>query len=501
MLAGHLREKNGYYHMIINYKDSDGKRKTKSISTGLTIKGNKKRAEAMLLEMRKNFKPEDVITGRDTPMHILLEQWIKNKAKSFNDETLAVYNHNIRFFIRPYFENNTTKVCELSSTIIERFYNHVKSEHHATKKIILQLHEILTITIDYAVELGWIDSNPTKNINPATDEVSILFTDFMLDWLEMMRSRIEPTTFASYNSVINKSIIPYFKEKAYTLKEMEENPKYIQDYYQHGLNSGLSPNTVIRRHANVRKALQHAFQLDLIKSNPADKIERPKQEKFNASYYTEEELIKLFEVSKGDPMELAIILAGFYGLRRSEVLGLKWDAIDFKAKKISIHYTVTETNIGDGRGNIVLERKGTKTKSSMRILHLVKPVEDLLINMKKEQAENRRLCGSSYNEKYIEFINVNKMGDRLKPGYLTQHFSILLKNNGLRKIRFHDLRHTCASLLYKKGRGLKEIQEWLGHSDISTTSDIYTHLGHSSKVSSANAIVGVLEHIQEELES
>ena len=190
-------------------------------------------------------------------------------------------------------------------------------------------------------------------------------------------------------------------------------------------------------------------------------------------------------------MELAIILAAFYGLRRSEIVGLKWNAIDFKAKTITIQYTVTEANMADGKGSVIVEKERTKSKSSRRILPLVKPFEDLLIKMYIEQKKNRKLCGNCYCNDYLEFIYVNELGERIKPGYLTQHFPILLKNNNLRKIRFHDLRHSCASLLYANGVSLKEIQEWLGHSDISTTSNIYTHLDYSSKVSSANAILPV----------
>lgn len=84
---------------------------------------------------------------------------------------------------------------------------------------------------------------------------------------------------------------------------------------------------------------------------------------------------------------------------------------------------------------------------------------------------------------------MDAMGELVKPNYLTQHFDVVLKKHKLKKIRFHDLRHSCASLLYANGVSLKEIQEWLGHSDIGTTSNIYTHLDYSSKVSSANAIL------------
>ena len=491
MVAGHLRKQNGYFQMILSYKDGDGKRRTKSISTRLPIKGNQKRAEAMLLETRKNFNPEDAMTDKNTPFHKFLEKWLKDNSKSIGVETFALYSYNIKMFIKPYFGKSKIRICDLKSSHIESYYNHEQSENHASKMVILQLHEVITISLDYAVELGWIDSNPAKNINPATDEVSILFTDFLLEWLEMMKSSVEKTTYASYSNTVKRRIVPYFLEKKYTLTEMEENPKYIQDYYQYELKLGLTANTVIHRHANIRKALQYAFQLHLIKSNPADRVERPKKEKYIASYYNPEELSTLFGVSKGDPMELAIILAAFYGLRRSEIVGLKWNAIDFKAKTITIQYTVTEANMADGKGSVIVEKERTKSKSSRRILPLVKPFEDLLIKMYIEQKKNRKLCGNCYCNDYLEFIYVNELGERIKPGYLTQHFPILLKNNNLRKIRFHDLRHSCASLLYANGVSLKEIQEWLGHSDISTTSNIYTHLDYSSKVSSANAILPV----------
>ena len=156
---------------------------------------------------------------------------------------------------------------------------------------------------------------------------------------------------------------------------------------------------------------------------------------------------------------------------------------------MTIKHTVTEVTL-DGKV-LVVDKERTKTKASHRTLPLVAPFEELLYRMKADQERNRKLCGGVYCTKYLDFIYVDELGERIKPNYITQHFSIVIKNNGLKKIRFHDLRHSCASLLYANGVSLKEIQEWLGHSDISTTSNIYTHLDYSTKISSANAILNV----------
>ena len=385
MVAGHLREQNGYFQMVLSFKDEAGKRKTKSISTGLPIKGNKRRAEAMLMEMRKNF------------------------------------------------ENGIV----------------------------------------------------TKDIAQKGD---ILFADFLLDWLEMMRNSLEVTTYASYAKAIKNRIAPYYSERQIKLKDL--TPKDIQDYYQYGLNvEKVSANTVIHRHANIRKALQYALRTGLIDYNPADRVERPRKEKYHAAIYNDQELDTLFKIVKGKKIELAIILGAFYGLRRSEVVGLKWDAIDFERKTLTIKHTVTEVTL-DGKV-LVVDKERTKTKASHRTLPLVAPFEELLYRMKADQERNRKLCGGVYCTKYLDFIYVDELGERIKPNYIPQHFSIVIKNNGLKKIRFHDLRHSCASLLYANGVSLKEIQEWLGHSDISTTSNIYTHLDYSTKISSANAILNV----------
>ena len=270
MVAGHLREKKGYYYAVLNYTDSLGKRKTKWISTGLTVKGNKKRAEAILMDARRNFNPEE----------------------------------------------------------------------------------------------------------PKVMNGDILFADYMEQWLDIIKSSVAVPTFASYSTTVKKIVAPYF----------------------------------------------------------------------------------------------------------------------FDQNTITIRHTVTSCDL-DGK-RVLVASDTTKTKSSMRTLPLVPFMRERLLTLKEEQQENRRLCGRSYIKDYIGYVCVNEIGDLIKPHYVTESFPKLLKAKGMRQIRYHDLRHSCASLLLANGVPMKQIQEWLGHSDFSTTANIYAHLDYSSKLTSADAMLNGLGFAQ-----
>lgn len=381
MVAGHLREKSGYYYAVLNYTDSLGKRKTKWISTGLTVKGNKKRAEAILMDARRNFNPEE----------------------------------------------------------------------------------------------------------PKVMNGDILFADYMEKWLDIIKSSVAVPTYASYSTTVKKIVAPYFREKEVTLKNL--TAKDIQEFYLRELER-VSASSVIHYHANIHKALKYAVKIDLIDVNPADKVERPKKDRYVGSFYDADEVNALFEAAKGSKLELPILFGAFYGLRRSEAIGLKWDAIDFDQNTITIRHTVTSCDL-DGK-RILVASDTTKTKSSMRTLPLVPFMRERLLALKDEQEDNRRLCGRSYIKDYIGYVCVNEIGDLIKPHYVTESFPKLLKANGLRHIRYHDLRHSCASLLLANGVPMKQIQEWLGHSDFSTTANIYAHLDYSSKLTSADAMLNGL---------
>ena len=179
-------------------------------------------------------------------------------------------------------------------------------------------------------------------------------------------------------------------------------------------------------------------------------VERPKPGGYKATFCNEEELRTVIAAVNGDPVEFAVITAAFYGLRRSEIVGLKWDAINFQKKTITIRHVVTQTMV-EGK-HTVIQKDRTKNKTSHRSLPLVAPFEALLLDMKRQQKENQILCGNCYNTDYLDYIYVDPIGNLIKPDYITGHFQLVLKKNGLRRIRFHDLRHPYVKPKTKKYR-------------------------------------------------
>lgn len=389
MVAGHLQEKNGMFYVVLNYRDENGKRKTPWISTNLPVKGNKKRAENFMMDVRRNFVPPNVQRTEE---------------------------------------------------------------------------------------------------REAMQKGDILFTDFLLKWLRVAKSTVKLTTYASYEMMATRIIIPYFETLNIKLKELTTED--IQEFYSAQLER-VSANTVIHYHAVIHRALKYAVKIKTIQSNPAVNVERPRKEKFIGSFYDKKEINTLFDSIQGHPLEVAIKLAAFYGLRREEIIGLKWTAIDFENNTLTIQHTVTECNL-DGK-HIEVASDTAKTDSSLRTMPLVTNFREMLLAKKEKQEHYRKLCGRSYCKEYLDYIFVNEMGERWKPRYLSDGFKRILEQNGLRRIRFHDLRHTCASLLLANNVPMKKIQEWLGHSDFSTTANIYAHLDFQSKISSAEAMLTGLD--------
>lgn len=187
---------------------------------------------------------------------------------------------------------------------------------------------------------------------------------------------------------------------------------------------------------------------------------------------------------KGNTVETVIRLTALYGFRRSEVCGLKWSAVDFHQKTL----TVRRAAVMVGTKLECVDK--TKTASSYRTLPLTAEMAQYLQTLKAQQEDAQKLIGMSCEED--GYVCCWPDGSPLKPEYVSRRFDKLLRENGLPKIRFHDLRHSAASLLLELGFSLKDIQEWLGHSDIATTANIYSHLQYKSKVEMAEKAGSIL---------
>lgn len=359
MVAGHLRERNGYWHMVVTYRDEMGKRREHSFTTHLKTKGNRRRAEEMLFEKRRQ---------------ITAELDMRRNAKGI-----------------------------------------------------------------------YVDA-------------------YLMHWLDLMQPTVSPTTFNAYSLIVRNSICPYYQKLNLPICDLA--PKHIAAYYDSLLKRGLSTTTVRRHHANLHKALDCAVIDGLLPENPANRVLPPKVAPYTASYYSKAECQQLLAAIQGTDLELPVTLALLLGLRRSEVLGLKWEAIDFDCHTVHISHTVNEIT-----GSIVA-RDVTKRKSSHRTLPLSPAVEQLLMSCRRESG----------------YVCLNAHNELLKPSRLTSKFKALLRENNLREIRYHDLRHTCAALLIAARMPLIDVSRWLGHSSIAITADLYGHLEFISKEQCASIL-------------
>lgn len=384
MVTGSIYERKGIYYAIVSYY-VDGRRKQKSVSTGLPVKGNKRRA----LEFLENLK---------------------------------------------------------------RTYE-------------------------------------TKESMENMDGSRLLMTDYMDEWLKIVKPLVERATYKSYDNMVSARIRPHFEKLNLLLTEVE--PKHIKMLYDEILEQGYTTNTVIHYHAVLHQALAYAVKNDYILSNPADRVKRPKKNKHISSFYTKEEILTLLDIAKDDPIYIPIVLSAYYGFRRSETLGMRWSAIDFENKTITVNHKVTE--LTENGKTIVYAEDKLKTKSSYRTLPLIPVVEEKLLEHKVKLERNQKLFGNSYCKEYMDYVCVDEMGKLFRPNFVSDHFGWLLKKYGLKKLTFKELRHSCASMLVAEGIPMKSIQEWLGHSNFSTTADIYSHIDYHAKQQSAAAIGNALQ--------
>ena len=307
---------------------------------------------------------------------------------------------------------------------------------------------------------------------PAGD---MMFVTYARQWLERKKTCTELSTWEGYQIYVERHIVPYFEPLKLSLRDIK--PQHIMDYYHYkytagrldGKEGGLSIPS-IKKHATVIKEIfGEALIAEYIIRNPATGVKLPAKDVSTKDkvFLNSDKANEVLAAFDGHQLQALVYTTLYYGLRRSEVLGLRWSAVDFKNNTLTINHTVV-------KNRTIVQKDSTKTQSSHHTYMLIDDVREVLLKQKAKQEKNKIEYGSAYHQS--DYIFTWEDGTLFRPDYITRGFQRVLKAHGFPAMRFHDLRHSTASILYDKGWGLKDIQMWLRHSSIDVTGDIYTHI-------------------------
>lgn len=311
--------------------------------------------------------------------------------------------------------------------------------------------------------------------------------EYITQWLEHVhKPTIRISSYVTYQSLIRAHIIPDLGHIA--LQKL--TPQRIQKFYSELLEDGLSPQTVSSIHAILLSALDNAVRWNLIARNVVSLVSAPHIERHEAIVLNAEEAKKLLEIVKGNRMFAIILIAVTTGLRRGEILSLHWNDINLQDGTLYAHRTM---NRFAGYGFV---ENDSKTKSSRRKITLPEVVVDALVEHKSMQDNRRENAGPKWVERNLVFCNAT--GNYIQPGYVRIRFHELIAKVGLPAMRFHDLRHSAATILLIMGVHPKVVQELLGHSSIAITMNVYSHLLPSMQGDAMNLVNDVFKSKKDE---
>ncbi len=312
-------------------------------------------------------------------------------------------------------------------------------------------------------------------------------SQFFQEWLERQRIDLQKSTYEAYTVYFNKHIIPWFEATSNDITQL--TAKDVNDYIIHlkingrldGKQGGLSEASVKKHLSLIKQALNEAVVLGYIQANPSLSVKLKRSKKATSTQYvmlTTNEAYRLLKTFENHRLYPIIKTALFYGLRRSEVLGLKWSAIDFENNELRIQHTIVKS--------LTIEKKdNTKTPGSRATFELLPEIKEMFLRLYEKRNPNS------------QYIFTWEDGRHYRPDYVTKAFKKHLKKCGLPVMRFHDLRHSTASILFDSGMELEDVKNWLRHSDIETTSNIYLQYSSARKKICSSKVSSIFSKVAE----
>lgn len=314
-----------------------------------------------------------------------------------------------------------------------------------------------------------------QEANAVPVEHDPIFAEYVQKWIEKKSFSLKANSVKSYQDYADVHILPelgQLKVRLMTLKD-------LQNYYTKKLKL-LSVTSLRKQHCVISGALLDAVRDGIIPVNFADYVEFPKAAKFEGKAYTVEQVAELLEAveTEGEPIRAAVTLAVCYGLRRSEICGLRWSDIDFDAGKLYVRNTIVQN------GTLKIEAERTKTAKSRRTIDLIASTVPYLTRLKQRQVQSGI---------QLDKVCVWPDGKEVRPDYITHATKKVMAKYGLEHIRVHDLRHTAGTLLSTRAT-MKQVQEFLGHEDISTTANTYVHLLDEDRKATSSIMDSILKN-------
>jgi len=296
------------------------------------------------------------------------------------------------------------------------------------------------------------------------DAGSLTVGEYLTQWLDdSVKGTVRMSTYEVHRHMIQPHINPALGR----LRLKDLTPVHVRSFYREKLESGLSSATVRKMHSILRKALKQAVLDGLIPRNVCEAVKPPKVEHKEISPLDREQVKALLEAASGDRLEALYVLAVHTGMREGELLGLRWEDADLGRGVLRLRRALVREG-----GRAVLG--DLKTPKSRRSVRLTRAAGDALRSHLERQLEEMERMGSLYQPGGLVFAT--ESGTLTNPSNLRiRSFKPLLKRAGLPDICFHDLRHTCATLLLSQGTHPKLVQELLGHATIAMTLDTYSH--------------------------
>jgi integrase len=307
---------------------------------------------------------------------------------------------------------------------------------------------------------------------------------YLENWLEQVyKPYVKPNSYKQYKYIVNKYLIPSLGQV--TIQKL--TAAKVQAFYSQKLEEGLSPRSVILIHAVLHRALENAVKWGLVPRNVTKLVSLPHVERYDAQILTTDQAVKLLEVARGSRIEAMILIALTTGMRRGELLALHWDDVDFEKGMVYVRRT---TSWITGYG---YKESEPKTKAGRRKIVLAKVALEALKEHRVHQSEARSKASDKWCENGIIFCSV--YGGFFNPAKVLEIFKQLLKDAGLPHMRFHDLRHSAATILLVAGVHPKVVQERLGHSTIAMTMDVYSHVLPSMQQEAAEKIDDMFQEL------